>query len=169
MNSSQRIIIAIAILAVLTGSILAIDSLRRGGCMYKHARTGNKEFAEGCVPVFSGNRLMAGFCRENSARLKMTGFIDKKENKLQEGWLLRDVILLYVDKKKLLPETMVRIESSSRGKKAEIQWKEIADQSNRILLAVSKQGSLKLVSSMKGLETRGRWVQDVDKIEVLSR
>ena len=168
MNSPQRIIIAIAILAVLTGSILAVDSLRRGGCLYKHIRAGTKEFSEGCIPVFSSNTLLAGFCRDNAARLKMTGFIDKKENKLQEGWLLRDVILLYVDKKNLSPDTMVRIESSSRGKKAEIPWKEIADDSNRIVLAASKQGSLKLVSSIKGLDTRGRWVQDVDKIEVLT-
>jgi hypothetical protein len=169
MSSSRRIIIAIAILVLLAGSILVIDSFRRGGCLYKNLRTGSKEFSEGCVSVFSGNRLLAGFCSENSDRLKRTGFIDKKENKLQEGWLLRDVILLYVDKKSLSPDTMVRIESSSRGKKAVISWKEIADESNRILLAASKKGSLKLVSAMKGLDSREKWVQDVDKIEVMSR
>lgn len=169
MSSRQRIIIAIAILVVLAGSILAIDSLRRGGYLFRHMRTGAKEYSGGCIPVFSSGTLVGSFCRENSDRLKRTGFIDKKENKLQEGWLLRDVVLLYVDKKNITPGTVVRIESSSRNKKAELPWKEISDESNKILLAVSKQGNLKLVSIMKGLDTRDSWVQEVDKIEVMSR
>jgi hypothetical protein len=169
MSISRRIIIAVVILAVVTGSILVIDSFRRGGCLYKHLRTGKEQFSKECVPVYSGEKLLASFCRENSDRLNKTGFIDKKDNKLQEGWLLGDVILLYIDKKNLSPNTMVRIESSSRGKKADIPWKDISNESNRILLALTKQGNLKLVSIMKGLDTRERWVQDVDKIEVLNR
>jgi hypothetical protein len=96
-------------------------------------------------------------------------FRDKAENKLQEGWLLRDVMLSYFKKAELSPDTMVRVSSSSRGKKAEIAWRDISDERNMVLLATTRQGSLKLVSAMKGLDVRERWVQDIDRIEALRK
>jgi len=64
------------------------------------------------------------------------------------------------------PDTAVTVASSSRGKKAELKWKDIADAQNKIILAVSKQGTLKLASAMKNLDTRESWVQDIDRIEI---
>ncbi len=166
MSTTRRIIIAIVIIVAVVAAILVIQSSRRGGYLYRACTTGEKEFSEGCVPVSSGGKILANFCQKDSARLAKAGFRDKAENKLQEGWLLRDVLLLYVKKEEMSPDTMVRVASSSRGKKAELRWKDIANAENKILLALSRQGSLKLVSAMKDLDTRERWVQDIDSIEI---
>jgi hypothetical protein len=169
MSTSRRIVIAIVILVFVIGSILVIQSFRRGGHLYRICNAGEKKFSEGCILLSSGGKKLADFCRKNSEGLKKTAFRDKKENKLQEGWLLRDVILLYVKKEDMSPDTLVRIASSSRGKKAEVRWKDISDEQNRVLLALTKQGTLKLVSVMKDLDAREQWVQDVDKIEVVKK
>ncbi len=169
MSTSRRIIIAILIIAAVVGAILIIQSSRRGGYLYRTCNTGEKEFTEGCVPVSSAGKLLANFCQKDSAGLAKTNFHDKAENKLQEGWLLRDVVLLYVKKEELSPDTVVRVTSTARSKKAELPWKDISNKQNKIILALSKQGSLKLVSTMKDFDTREKWVQDVDKIEVLRK
>lgn len=169
MNTTKRIVIAVIILAAITGTILAIQSSRRGGCLYKNVFTGGKQFTEGCVPVSSGGTVIARFCRNDSEKLATTGFRDKAENKLQEGWLLRDVVLLYVPASEMTPDTLVRIASSSRGKKAELRWNDVSAAHNRVILALTKQGNLKLVSMMAGLDTRERWIQDVDSIQVVKK
>lgn len=169
MSTTRRIIIAIVIIAVLAGAILAIESTRRGGYLYRSRDNGQKEYSEGCVPVSSGGKVIGSFCRKESAGLGKTSFRDGEENKVQEGWLLGDVLKLYVKKEEMSMDTIVRVESTARGKKAEVSWRDISDRRNNIILALSKQGNLKLVSTMKGLDTRERWVQDVDRIEVLRR
>lgn len=166
MSTTRRIIIAVIIIAAVAGAILVIQSSRRGGYLYRTCSTGQKDFTEGCVPVLSGGKLLANFCQKDSAGLAKTGFRDKAENKLQEGWLLRDVLLLYVKKEEMSPDTMVTVISSSRGKKARLQWRNISNERNTIILAPSRQGSLKLVSTMKDLDTREKWVQDIDRIEI---
>jgi hypothetical protein len=169
MSTTRRIVIAIIILVAVVGAILIIQSSRRGGYLYRTCNTGQKEFSEGCVSVSSGGTVLAKFCQKDSAGLAKMSFRDKTEKKIQEGWLLRDVILLYVKKEKMTPDTAVRVASSARNKKAELRWKDISDEQNKIILALSKQGNLKLVSMMKDLDTREKWVQDVDRIEVLRR
>lgn len=167
MNTSRRIIIAIIILIVAAGSILAIQSLRRGGYLYRVLHEGSEEFTAGCVPVYTGADRPAQFCEKDAALLIKQSFVDKDESKKQEGWLLRDVVLLSVKKESLKPETRVLVASSSRNKKAELAWKDVSDVSNMVILAPTKQGSLKLASAMKGLDTREHWVQDVDRIEIV--
>ncbi len=166
MSTTRRIIIAVIIIAAVVGAILTIQSSRRGGYLYRTCSTGQKDFTEGCVPVISGGKLLGNFCQKDSAGLAKASFRDKAENKLQEGWLLRDVLLLYVKEGEMSPDTLVTVASSSRGKKAGLTWKDISSAENKIILAVSKQGSLKLASAMKDLDTREKWVQDIDRIEI---
>jgi hypothetical protein len=166
MSTTKRIIIAIIILVVLTAAILLVESIRRGGSLYRFLREGTEKFSGECIPVYSGTVPVAKFCADNAARLAKKSFIEKAENKREEGWLLRDA-LLAVHKDALKPGTVVRVSSSSRGKKAELTWSAISDESNMVILAPTKKGTLKLASAMKGLDTRARWVQDVDKIEIV--
>ena len=72
-------------------------------------------------------------------------------------------------RKSLAPGTLVRVSSSSRGKKVELSWKDVSDEANLVILAPTKQGTLKLASVMKGLDTRTKWVQDVDRIEIVRK
>jgi hypothetical protein len=171
MASTRRIIIGVIIIIAVVASILLIESYRRsgGGQHVGEKHSGPRVFSSGCIPVYCGKKEPHMFCQENSARLKKTGFVDEKENKPQEGWLLSDIILLYVKKNDLSPESIVSVSSSSRAKKVELTWKQVSNESNKIILAPTKQEALKLASSMKGLETRELWVQEVDRIEVIRR
>ncbi|MBN2159435.1 MAG: hypothetical protein JW807_08565 [Spirochaetes bacterium] len=167
MNNSKRIIIAIIIIVLVAAGILLVESIRRGGSLYKVLRDGTETFSGECVPIVTGKASPAKFCAENAAPLVKKSFIDAEEKKHQEGWLLRDVLNLYVSTGELNPGTLVRVSSSSRGKKAELAWSAISDEANMVILAPTKQGTLKLASVMKGLDTRTLWVQDVDKIEIV--
>ena len=167
MSTTKRVIIGIIIIAVVAAGILAVESIRRGGFLYRTLRGGSETFTGECVPVYAGKNLLAGFCKENAAALAKKSFIDKSEGKKQEGWLLADVLLLSVKKEEMKPGTLVRVESTGRGKKAVLAWRDIADEANLVLLAPTKQGTLKLAAAMKGLDSRAQWVQDVDRIEII--
>jgi hypothetical protein len=62
----------------------------------------------------------------------------------------------------------VTVFSSSREKSQTLTWAEVRDPGNNVLFDLSGRGTLKLVSTIPGFDIRDSWVQDVDKIEVLS-
>ncbi len=169
MGTSRRIFISMGIIILAVLTILVIDSFRRGGGLYRTLHEGKEKFTAACVPVYSGAAQPANFCEADAAKLAMKSFVDKDESKKQEGWLLRDVVLLSVKKESLNPGTRVLVSSSSRGKKAELSWNDVSSEANMVILAPTKQGTLKLASVMKGLETRQQWVQDVDRIEIVRK
>ena len=169
MNQTKRIIlVALAIVALIV-SILTVNIFRRGGLLYKHLRKDHKSFSSGCIPIVVAGGPDKEFCQADSARLKKIRFLDTQERLPQEGWLLRDVIALHAAPETLAPGTRIIVSSASRKKKADIAWSDVSNEDNRIILSVSKQGTLKLASVMKGLDTRKRWVQDVDRIEVIRK
>ncbi|MGC9348023.1 MAG: hypothetical protein ACP5JG_07795, partial [Anaerolineae bacterium] len=84
----------------------------------------------------------------------------------QEGWLLRDVLELYLSDDDLQPDTRITVISSSREKSAQLTWSEIEDPEAMVLLDLSGRGTLKLASKLERLDVRDEWVQDVDRIEV---
>ncbi|MFN2152146.1 MAG: hypothetical protein ACK2T5_11155, partial [Anaerolineales bacterium] len=89
-----------------------------------------------------------------------------EEGKTQEGWLLKDVLLLYVKPNKLKADTQVTVSSSSREKSQILTWAEVENVDNMVLFDLSGRGTLKLVSKIPGFDIRDAWVQDVDKIEL---
>lgn len=167
MSTMKRVIIGIIIIAGLAAIILAVDSMRRGGTLYRTLRDGSEKFSGDCIQVRHGSARPSLFCSADAAPLAKKRFVDKAENKPQEGWLLRDAVLLSVRAADLKPGTLVRVTSASRGKKVELTWKDVSDEANLVILAPTKQGTLKLASVMKGLDTRTKWVQDVDGIEIV--
>jgi hypothetical protein len=92
--------------------------------------------------------------------------LDAEEGKTHEGWMLRDVLPLYVKRSALKPDMRIVVSSSRRGKRGELTWAEVNDSANMVMFALSGRGTLKLVSRLEKLDTRDEWVQDVDRIEV---
>lgn len=96
----------------------------------------------------------------------MMSFVESEQGKTEEGWLLRDVVLLHVSEGFLTPDSVIIVSSASREKSAQLTWEEIQDLENKVLLDLSGRGTLKLVSRLEKLDTRDEWVQDVDRIEI---
>jgi hypothetical protein len=153
----RRIVIAVVIILALGGVVLGIDAWRRSQVV---------DLAPGSVPIYQNGRLVASFLPTDLDQLEQVRFTDAEEGKVQEGWLLRDVLLLYMDERTFDPDTQIVVSSSSRAKSAELIWAEVADTENMVMFDLSGRGTLKLVSMLERLDVRDEWVQDVDKIEI---
>jgi hypothetical protein len=158
MSQRKRILIAVCIVVVLVGVILGIDALRRG--------MRGPELPAGSIPIYVDGELVGGFTPDDLEQLEMTSFVEPEKGKTQEGWLLRDVLLIHVDEADLQPDTLITVSSSSREKSAQLTWAEVSNPDNMVMFDLSNRGTLKLVSVLEKLDTRDEWVQDTDKIEV---
>ena len=161
MSQRTRIWVALVVLAVVVGGMLGIEALRRSA-----AET--IELPAGSIPVVLDDKVKGGFQPADLERLEKVSFVDAEEGKTQDGWLLRDVILLYVDEGKLKPDHRVVVSSSTREKSADLTWAEVAEPANMVMFDLSNRGALKLVSLLEKLDTRDEWVQNIDRIEVTS-
>jgi hypothetical protein len=159
MSQRTRVLIAVGILIILVVAVLGVEALRRASA--------EPELAPGSIPIYLDGKLAGGFVPDDLAELKQVSFVDEEEGKTQEGWMLRDVLLLHVQESKLKPETRIVVTSSSRDKSAELTWAEVDDPANWVMFDLSSRGTLKLVSVLERLDVRDEWVQDVDKIEVI--
>jgi hypothetical protein len=158
MSQRTRILIAVGVLALLVAAVLVIEALRGSSV--------EPTLAPGAIPIYRDGKLEAGFVPDDLAALEEASFVDAEEGKTQQGWLLRDILLLYVRENKLKPDTRIVVTSSSRGKAAELTWAEVADPAHWVMFDLSGRGTLKLVSTLERLDVRDEWVQDVDKIEI---
>ena len=159
MSQRIRILIAVGILIVLLVTIIGVEALRRASA--------EPTLAPGSIPITVDGKLVGGFVPDDLAELEQISFVDEEEGKTQEGWLLRDVLMLHVKESKLGPQTRIVVTSSSRDKSAELTWAEVDDPANWVMFDLSGQGTLKLVSVLERLDVRDEWVQNVDKIEVI--
>lgn len=158
MTQNRRILIALLALVVLVGAVLGIDAIR-----FSQAEA---TLAPGSIPIYVDGNLVGGFTPDDLGQLEEVSFVDAEEGKPQEGWLLRDVLLLHVKESKLKPDTLIVVSSSSRDKSAQLTWTETSDPANSVMFDLSGRGTLKLVSVLERLDVRDEWVQDVDRIEV---
>ena len=157
MKQRTRIGIAVAIIIVIALVILGVELWRRSR---------STSLAPGSIPIYVEGELEAAFTPEDLDQLEQAGFVDDEEGKTQEGWLLRDVLQLYLTDEVLQPDTQITVISTSREKSAQLTWQEVQDPEAWVLLDLSGRGTLKLVSKLERLDTRDEWVQDVDRIEV---
>ncbi len=158
MSQRTRILIAVGVLVLLVAAVLGIEALRTSSV--------EPTLAPGAIPIYRDGKLEAGFVPDDLAALEEASFVDAEEGKTQQGWLLRDILLLYVKESKLKPDTRIVVTSSSREKSVELTWAEVADPDNWVMFDLSGRGTLKLVSTLERLDVRDEWVQDVDKIEI---
>ncbi|MGD8402730.1 MAG: hypothetical protein PVJ21_03650 [Anaerolineales bacterium] len=164
MSQKSRIVIAIVILLVIVGGVLGVDYLQR----QKAAAEAPADMPPGSIPIFVDGGFVASFVPDDLGQLEEASFVDAEEGKTQVGWMLRDVLLLYVEENKLQDDTQITVSSSSREKSQTLTWAEVQGQDNNVLFDLSGRGTLKLVSTIPGFDIRDAWVQDVDKIEILT-
>lgn len=162
MNQTKRIGIAVLALVVIVGVVLGVDCFQR----QKAAAQAPADMPPGSIPIFMDGKFVASFVPDDLSQLQSASFVDAEEGKTQEGWLLKDVLLLYIKENKLKANTQITVSSSSRGKSHTLTWAEVEDQGNMVMFDLSGRGTLKLVSKIPGFDIRDAWVQDVDKIEV---
>ena len=168
LSERTRVFIALGILALVAVLVLGVDALRRN-TPAGPAIGPEPTLVPGGIPITLDGRLVASFVPADLDRLKKVSFTEPAEGTLQEGWLLRDVIALHVDVRQLKPNTQITVSSSSRKKSAVVTWAETDDAANLVMFDLSNRGTLKLVSVMPKLSTRDQWVQDTDKIEIVTQ
>ena len=159
MNRTGRVLIGVAILVVVGGALLGVEALRR-------QRLTEADLEPGSIPIYVDGVLKAAFVPDDRARLEQVSFQDAEEGKTQEGWMLRDVLLLHLPKDSLTPETQITVNSSSRGKSVQLTWSEVDSEENIVMFDLSGRSTLKLISKLPRLDVRDEWVQDTDRIEV---
>jgi len=158
----KRLLIAFLVLLVLVALVLGIDYLQR---QRAEARLQNS-IPAGSIPIIQEGELVASFVPDDLGQLAIVSFVDDEEGKTQEGWMLRDVILLYMDIDPSKVSGDVTISSSSRDKSVTLDWASINDPANMVMFDLSGRGTLKLVSKAAGFDLRDDWVQDVDRIDL---
>ncbi|MGC9333502.1 MAG: hypothetical protein ACP5JJ_05095 [Anaerolineae bacterium] len=169
MSQKTRILIAVLVLILLVGAILGVEALRRRSARQAGLATGEPTLTPGSIPIYVEGKLQSSFSPPDLEALEQASFVDDEEGKTQEGWLLRDVLLLHVKQKQLDPETVIVVSSTSRDKSAELTWAEVDDPANWVMFDLAGRGTLKLVSVLERLDTRDEWVQDVDRIEIVNQ
>ncbi len=162
MNQKSRIILAMVLLFALVGLILGVNAVQR----QRAALQSPADLPPGAIPIYLDRELAASFTPTDLDKLAGASFVDAEEGKTQEGWLLKDVLSLYLDGDTLQPETKIIVTSTSREKSKSLTWAEVQNPENMVLFDVSGRGTLKLTSTITGFDTRDDWIQDVDQIEV---
>ena len=164
MDQKKRILIAGGILAVILGIVLGVDYLQR----QQAAAQAPADMPPGSIPIYVDGGFVASFVPDDLSQLPAASFVDAEEGKTQDGWLLRDVLLLYLGEDNLQDRSQVTVSSSSREKSKALNWAEVDNKDNMVMFDLSGRGTLKLVSKISGFDIRDSWVQDVDKIEITS-
>jgi len=149
---------------IAAGGVLAVVAVVLGVDAWQRSRASG--LLPGAVPIYRGGRLVASFVPADLERLEKVSFTDVEEGKTQEGWLLVDILSLYLEESELQPKTPIRVSSNSRNKSVRLTWEEVQAEENMVMFGLSARGTLKLVSTLEQLDTRDEWVQDVDQIEV---
>lgn len=157
----KRLLLGAGILLIFVLLVWGVELMRR------QAYAGSDTMMEpGSIPVYYQGTLIAGFTPEDLQGMAEASFVDAEEGKTQQGWRLRDILLVFLDPDQLSDSMTVIVGSSSRDKRIELTWGEVKDDGNFVLFDLSGRGTLKLVSQLERLDTRDEWVQDVDRIEV---
>lgn len=162
MSQNRRLGLAVLILLGIAALILGLEALRAVWL----SPASESDLPPGAIPVYLDGELAAFFLPDDLEPLQLAGFVDTEEGKTQEGWLLRDILLLYMPPVALDSGTRIVVTSSSQAKSVELTWDEVADPDNWVMLDLSGRGTLKLVSTLERLDTRNEWVQDIDRLEV---
>jgi hypothetical protein len=162
MIQRNRILLAVVILILIVVGVLGVDYFRR----QQAASQAPPDMPPGSIPIFVDGQFVASFVPDDLDQLPGASFVDDEEGKTQEGWLLKDVLLLHLDEGDMGAKTAITVSSSSREKSQSLTWTEVADPEKMVMFDLSGRGTLKLVSKIPGFDIRDAWIQDVDKIEV---
>ena len=160
MKQKFRILVALFVIIVLAGAVFAVEAWR-GTKLESSLKPGD-------VPIYLDGKIIAGFTATDLENFQQVSFIDDEEGKTQKGWLLREILSQYVEPDQFRDNFIINIISSSREKEFNLTWAEVNDKENMVMFDLSGRGTLKLVSKLPQLDVRDEWVQDVDKIEIIT-
>lgn len=171
MKQRTRIFVGFGVLAIIALAVVGVDMLRRRGTVPPAVTHGQNApvvtLVPGSIPIYVDGQLTAGFSPDGLSQLKKVSFVEAAEGVTEEGWLVRDVLLLYLQPDQFETDTQIIVSSASRGKTAQLTWTEVSVEENMVMFDLANRGTLKLASKLEKLDTRDEWVQDVDKIEVI--
>jgi hypothetical protein len=165
-SQSKRIILGVLVILVILAVFLGIDLLQ--GASGTESLDAADTIPAGSIPIYLDGELLAAFTPQDLEKLSQVNFVDAEEGKTQQGWMLAEVLDLHVSQNQLQPNTVIIVSSSSREKSAQLTWAEVEEPTNMVMFDLSGRGTLKLVSKLEELDIRDEWIQDVDKIELLS-
>ena len=165
MSQKNRILIIVGVLAIVA---VALGLL---GWFLARPPVVTAEPEPGRIHVYVDGSFTANVDPIQVSSLPNVSFKDTEQDKTQEGPRLTDVILLYVDESKLQPDSNISVigirPSNDQTKEVTLTWAQVADPASNVILDFSAAGdSLKLVSTLPGLDTRDDWVQGIQRIEV---
>jgi hypothetical protein len=173
MKQRTRILVGVGVLVLIVLVVMGVELLRRRATVPPAVTHGQNApvvtLVPGSIPVYVDGQLTAGFSPDGLSQLKKVSFVEAAEGVTQDGWLVREVLLLYLQPDQFKPDTQIIVSSASRGKTAQLTWAEISAEENMVMFDLANRGTLKLASKLEKLDTRDEWVQDVDKIEVIHR
>ncbi|MGC9346704.1 MAG: hypothetical protein ACP5JG_01085, partial [Anaerolineae bacterium] len=104
MKQRTRIVVAVGIILVIALVMLGVELWRRSQ---------SAALEPGSIPIYVNGEMEAAFTPDDLDRLEQAGFVDDEEGKTQEGWLLRDVLELYLSDDVLQPDTQITVISTS--------------------------------------------------------
>jgi len=159
--------------------VLVLTALMAAFVMY-NAMPGNKlrtglttSQLPGMVSLFTDGIFKAHVIPADVDRLPRVSFAEPEKGKSLEGWMLKDVIALYIDTGQISGGSEVTVlgVGEKRGEKtATLSWEEVLDPNAHVILHPTRDGqSLKLVSTLEQLDTRDEWVQGVKRIDIKTR
>ena len=166
MSQKMRILIVVGVLALVGVVLAAYGILAQRSTTSAPATTPQP----GMIHVYVDGVFTANVSPADMKPLPAAAFKDTEEGKDQEGWWLRDVIKLYVKESKLTPAAQITLTGLRQGaekKSATVTWAQALDPANNLAFDLAGDGqSVKLVSTMPGLNTRDQWIQGVAQIDV---
>jgi len=162
MNQKTRILIAFGIIILLIGVVIGLDYVRG----QRIATQIDASLQPGDIPVYWNGSLRAAFSPADLEPLTPASFIDAEESKTQDGWMLKDILLVYFQENQFSEDTLIKVISTSREKSMDLTWAEVSNTDNKVMFDLSGRGTLKLVSLLERLDVRDEWIQDVDRIEI---
>ena len=165
MSQKNRILIIVGVLAIVA---IALGLL---GWIQTRPPVPTTEPEPGRIHVYVDGSFAANVDPIQVSALPNASFKDTEQDKTQEGPRLADVILLYVDESKLQSDSSISVigvqPSNDQTKEVTLTWGQVTDPASNVILDYSAAGdSLKLVSTLPGLDTRDDWVQGIQRIEV---
>ena len=127
----------------------------------------------GMIHLYVDGTFAANVSPADMKNLPAASFKDTEQGKEQGGWWLRDVVRVYVKESQLTPTAQITVTGLRKGtekKSVTITWAQVLDPANNIALDLTGDGqSVKLASTMAGLNTRDQWIQGVTQIDIQSK
>src|SRR5262249_27021555 len=110
MTQRNRILIAVGVIALI--ALVAVGAQFLLSPSSSGSDAPGTTATAGGIPIKVGDGVVGSFKPDDLGKLTEVSFVDSEENKEQSGWLVQDVLLLYVDNAALTPDTSITISSS---------------------------------------------------------